>query len=1292
MRPEDGTVTLTNRKSSPRGWGSVRRGWLLAIPLACTVVTAGEAQIRTDGTLGGPAVALAGPNFLINEALGRLAGSNLFHSFQVFNVGSVESATFVTTTAGLANVISRVTGGSASQINGLVRLDAANAAPNFFFINPAGVVFGKGAQIDVPAGFHVSTANYLRFPDGNFYADPKAVSTLSSAAPEAFGFLGTTRAAITIKEGALLQTTSPQADQPISIVAGDIAIDGGRVATVGSEIRAIAVGPGVREVGLTGPLPAAFGDLGIVNGGVLISKPDGATKAGDILVAAGDVLIDGRGNGSVFTGLVSQALQPATGNAGNLTINATGTLAVVNAGTINADTRSAGRGGAIKVTAGDAVVDGGSVSSSTRTGSSGDAGSIDVVAAGTLAIGHGGVIQSNTVASGRAGAVKVTTGDLTIDGKGSAAVTGIISSAAFSSVGNAGDLEVTTTGKLAILNGGRIDSSTGSPGRAGAVTVSAGMLLLVNGGVILSNALSSGNAGTVKVSAGDLVIDGGASATTGISSSTAGKGHAGIVDVAVTRDLTLARGGQIVSNTFSAGNAGGVKVRAGSLTIDGAGSAAPTGLFSTAFIAGGGRAGDIEVTTAGALSIVNGGSIDTATFSSGTAGTIKVSAGTLSIASSGTISSDTLSSGNAGVIKVTAGDMAIDGTGTVIGSFTGISSSALEGTGKAGNVDLTVNGTLALVNGGSINSSTLTSGSGGTVKVSAGNMTIDAKGSGTFTGVASSALDGTGSAGNVDVAVSGKLAIVDGGTILTSTRTSGQAGQVRVSAGDLAIDGQGAMTLTGISSTANEGKGNAGTVDVAVAGDLSILRGGQILSDTFSAGDAGVVKVRAGTLAIDGKGLAVATGIFSSANRSSQGNAGDVEVTTAGMLTLANGGSIDTSTQSRGQAGTVKVVAGNILIDGRGSTSETGIASEASSGTGNAGSVDVTAAGELSIVNQGVISSSTITSGRAGSVRVNAGTLSGDTNAVIGAIAATGSSGQTGTVSIQATEGITLSNGAEFSIRNEATVANPASLTPTSLTVTAPNISLTNDGQITAASSGNVAASNIRVNFGPQLTVSNARISTSAQDGNGGSISVSGTGVLVLQNGQITTSVAGTQGNGGDIGIETPIMVMQTGFIQANTAATNASGGNVNIEVDALLPSGSTLFVGGPTPYAFAPGVFGFNVIQAAAPTGVSGTIRISTPVLDITGSLSVLPARFLDADRLGRSRCAIVGGSSLSRAGRGALPPAAGDLLWLDPVFEVPGVPAAGSPRSGALAPRVLGNAGTGAAATMIRCWGAQS
>ena len=144
----------------------------LPLALACAALPA-LAQIRTDASLGQAAQTLQGPSYLITQQLGKLSGSNLFHSFQTFNLASGESATFTTSTPGIANVISRVTGGNASLIYGNLSLQAVSGTPNFYFINPAGVLFGAGASIDVPGAFHVSTADSLRFSDGSsLYAEP----------------------------------------------------------------------------------------------------------------------------------------------------------------------------------------------------------------------------------------------------------------------------------------------------------------------------------------------------------------------------------------------------------------------------------------------------------------------------------------------------------------------------------------------------------------------------------------------------------------------------------------------------------------------------------------------------------------------------------------------------------------------------------------------------------------------------------------------------------------------------------------------------------------------------------------------------------------------------------------------------------------------------------------------------------------------------------------------------------------------------------------------------------------
>jgi hypothetical protein len=128
---------------------------------------------------------------------------------------------------------------------------------------------------------------------------------------------------------------------------------------------------------------------------------------------------------------------------------------------------------------------------------------------------------------------------------------------------------------------------------------------------------------------------------------------------------------------------------------------------------------------------------------------------------------------------------------------------------------------------------------------------------------------------------------------------------------------------------------------------------------------------------------------------------------------------------------------------------------------------------------------------------------------------------------------------------------------------------------------------------------------------------------------------------------------MKTAFIQANTAGQNATGGLVNINVQTLVPSGGSLSVGGDVPFTFQPGVFGFNVIQAAAPTGVSGIIEITAPILDVSGSLSGLTSQVIDLGGLGRNPCQITGGSSLTQSGRGGLPPSARGLLRVEaPAF----------------------------------------
>ena len=99
----------------------------------------------------------------ISQDLGKTVGSNLFHTFDRFNLKQGEIAQFSGHDS-IQNVISRVIGGEPSFINGTLRSTIPNA--DFYFLNPYGIVFGDHAQLDLQGSFHASTADYLTLSDG----------------------------------------------------------------------------------------------------------------------------------------------------------------------------------------------------------------------------------------------------------------------------------------------------------------------------------------------------------------------------------------------------------------------------------------------------------------------------------------------------------------------------------------------------------------------------------------------------------------------------------------------------------------------------------------------------------------------------------------------------------------------------------------------------------------------------------------------------------------------------------------------------------------------------------------------------------------------------------------------------------------------------------------------------------------------------------------------------------------------------------------------------------------------
>ncbi|MEQ8960066.1 MAG: filamentous hemagglutinin N-terminal domain-containing protein, partial [Coleofasciculus sp. C2-GNP5-27] len=94
-------------------------------------------------------------------------GSNLFHHFQKFGLSQGEIANFLSNPE-IRNILAGVVGGEASLINGLIQVTGGNS--NLFLMNPAGIVFGTQASLDVPAAFTATTASSIGFDGGQFNA------------------------------------------------------------------------------------------------------------------------------------------------------------------------------------------------------------------------------------------------------------------------------------------------------------------------------------------------------------------------------------------------------------------------------------------------------------------------------------------------------------------------------------------------------------------------------------------------------------------------------------------------------------------------------------------------------------------------------------------------------------------------------------------------------------------------------------------------------------------------------------------------------------------------------------------------------------------------------------------------------------------------------------------------------------------------------------------------------------------------------------------------------------------
>ncbi|WP_310427865.1 filamentous hemagglutinin N-terminal domain-containing protein [Chamaesiphon sp. VAR_48_metabat_135_sub] len=863
-------------------------------------------------------------NFNIDGGLRR--GQNLLHSFSDFSIPTGGAANF-TNPAGNRSIITRVTGNSFSDINGLLNTNGAN----FLLINPQGVVFGTGVKLDMGKAFVTSTASGVDFVDAagrnyNFGVNRAGDAPLLSIDPNvAFNparliMNASIPGSRGIENYGILETQNP--GQYIGLIGGNVTFNGGQIIAPGGRVELGGLSaPGTVGLGVEGnmlgaqfPTNVAGGDVSFTNGARLSVAGSGG---GDIAITARNIEILGA---SVIRGGIEEGLGTPQAVGGDIKLDATGAIVIAGSDTTIANrvrSNSQGNGGNTTINAGSfSLRDGARLTASTL--GTGNAGNVTVTAKDTVSLVNANIFSTVEAGGvGKGGNISLNAGSLSLlDGSQLLAITRSASATQPAGRGDAGNVIVKVTGAVDIAG-----TKDGLP---------SAIFSFVNTGTV-------GKSGNITIDTGSFSLRDGAQ----LEASTSGKGNAGNVKVTAKDAVSL-----VNANIFSSveaggvGNGGNITIDAGSLSLqDGAQLITITRSASDTQPAGQGDAGNVIVKVSGAVDIA------------GINGTLP--SGIRSFVGTGTV-------GKGGNIEIDAGSFSLrDGAGLV---------ASTSGTGNAGNIgikssgDIALSGTANLVNDqlyapqrSLIISSSYGVGDAGKISIDNPSGKLSLSFSNIQTNIGDSENKNATGIGQGIAINARELEIKNNSLIVSDLVGKGQAGNIDIkTTGDITISGNNKdplkltpFNISGISSN-NRGIGDSGKISINTPGKLSLDSTGVILSQVAkdAQGTSKGIKINVGELNLTDFG-----GISSDTLGKSPG--GDIEIAAKGAINIIKNSSI--------QAGSVKLTRmlnvpgiSDILVS--------------STGEGKAGNISISS--ERLNLNSGFIYS-IATSGSGGNITLN---------------------------------------------------------------------------------------------------------------------------------------------------------------------------------------------------------------------------------------------------------------------------------------------------------------------------------
>lgn len=765
-----------------------RSGSVIA-PLLCVVFVTSPALSQGTTTITpttgpgdlGTTVTSHGHTTQITGGIRPGNGTNLFHSFNQFSIGPGDTAQFQNTTPTLTtiNILSRVTGGTPSSLSGTINTMSYPGA-NFFLMNPAGIVIGPTAMLNVSGSVAFTTADYLRLAEshgsnsGIFHSASTETSLLTSAPVAAFGFLNSNPAAIAVQGS----TLTVQPGESISLLGGNhgftstnphtgtttavpdgVTVTGGQLVAPDGQIH-------IASVASQGEILATnFTETGNINGhtfttlGALqISQQSSidirGESGGSIRIRGGHLVIDSSqlsstaGQISVDTASVhitnSSEVKTQTttaANAGHITLNTQGDIALDSDALIISSSRGAsGHAGDITLQSHQGNITLVQLSSVTTQSqmSSGNTGSISIDAPQGDIRANDSYVYTSSQGTGRLGGIQITANNLLL--QNSASILGNN----LSTLHVAEPITITTTGRLNLTGGAIIETGTADPAKAADLTIRSREVVLSESSMLITSTISAGDAGRLSLFTDNLQLTDGARLSSG-----------SLVDP-VTGASPVGRGGAISIE--------GLNNPGAAVHIDGGGS----GIFTDT--QGSGAAGDIFV-EASSLILKNGGTISaktTGTSHTATGGSITITTtdqAALSDRASITASSTGTTAGNAGTISLNAGRQ------LRLHDHAFITTATESAQANGGNIEIQAIDLVRLVNKSEISTSVKgAKGSGGNIFIDPQLVIVQGS------AVTAQAVDGAG--GNMTFVT--PLFLADSASVVSASSQRGPSGTVTI--------------------------------------------------------------------------------------------------------------------------------------------------------------------------------------------------------------------------------------------------------------------------------------------------------------------------------------------------------------------------------------------------------------------------------------------------------------------------------------------------------------------------------